>query len=155
MPAEAQQVWHLAQCNIARALAPLDSDQLAGFTNRIEEINALAERQPGFVWRMVGAGNSALDLAWDDDPLCILNISVWLSVDTLKDFLYRTAHKDLMAQRRDWFKVVEAPHLVMWWIKAGTLPTVSDARDRMALLEAGGPAPEAFTLRHAFPHPTD
>jgi hypothetical protein len=43
---------HLAQVNIARLLAPLDSPQLAGFVGRLEEINALADAATGFVWRL-------------------------------------------------------------------------------------------------------
>ena len=46
----------LAQVNIGRVLAPLDSDQLSGFVAALEPINALADAAPGFIWRLVADG---------------------------------------------------------------------------------------------------
>ena len=44
--------YHLAQCNIARLRAPLDSPALVDFVAALEPVNALADRAPGFVWRL-------------------------------------------------------------------------------------------------------
>ena len=44
--------YHVAQVNVARVLAPLDSPALRGFVEGLEPINALADRSPGFVWRL-------------------------------------------------------------------------------------------------------
>ena len=50
---------HLAQVNIARMKGPLESPVMAGFVARLEEINALADRSPGFIWRLqTGEGNA-------------------------------------------------------------------------------------------------
>ncbi len=46
------QRFHLAQANIARLLAPIDDPLLAGFVARLDDINALADAAPGFVWRL-------------------------------------------------------------------------------------------------------
>jgi hypothetical protein len=40
---------HLAQVNIARMKGPLESPVMASFVARLDEINALADRSPGFV----------------------------------------------------------------------------------------------------------
>ncbi len=39
------------------------------------------------------------------------------------------------------------PQIALWWIEAGTLPTVAEAKQRLQLLAAGGPGPRAFTFR--------
>jgi hypothetical protein len=43
---------HLTQVNIARMKAPLESPIMADFVARLDEINSLADRSPGFVWRL-------------------------------------------------------------------------------------------------------
>ena len=38
--------YHLAQVNIGRMLAPLDSEIMAGFVNNLDRINALQKAAP-------------------------------------------------------------------------------------------------------------
>lgn len=145
--------YHLAQCNIARLLAPLDSPQLAGFVAALEPINRMADKAHGFVWRLqTDAGDATAIRAFEDDML-LLNMSVWESIDALAEFVYRTRHRDVMRRRREWFERLGDAYLVLWWVTAGTLPTVSDARERLEVLRRDGPSPEAFTFRSPFPVP--
>ena len=142
--------WHLAQCNIGRLVAPLDSEQLAGFAAALDPINAVADAAPGFVWRLqTDEGNATAIHAFDDDML-LMNMSVWESLDALSDFVYKSAHRDVLRRRAEWF---ERPTeiLVLWWIAAGTLPMVEDAVERLALLRRDGPSADAFTFRAPFP----
>jgi hypothetical protein len=141
---------HLAQLNIARLRAPLDSPELAGFVALLPEINALGERTPGYVWRLQDESGDATALR-PFDPDVIVNLTVWQSLDALRAFTYRTAHLEPMRRRREWFLPHEGPHLVLWWLPAGALPTMEEAADRLDLLRRNGPSPEAFTLRE--PHP--
>jgi hypothetical protein len=143
---------HLAQLNVARLRAPLDSPELAGFVALLGEINALAERSPGYVWRLQDESGDATALR-PFDPDVIVNLTVWESVDALRDYTYRSPHLEPLRRRRDWFVPFEGPHLVLWWIPAGTVPTIAEAGDRLALLSERGPAPDAFTLRNSFPAP--
>jgi hypothetical protein len=144
--------YHLAQCNIGRILAPLDSPQLAGFVAGLEPINALADSTPGFVWRLeTDDGNATSIRAFDDDML-LMNMSVWESVDTLAAFVYRSVHRDVMRQRAQWFEKMES-YMVLWWIPAGTIPTVTDAKTRLDILRRNGPSLRAFTFRSPFPPP--
>ncbi len=46
--------YHVAQVNIGRVRAVLDDPQMAGFMNRLDEVNAIADNAPGFVWRLHG-----------------------------------------------------------------------------------------------------
>jgi Domain of unknown function (DUF3291) len=145
--------YHVAQCNIGRVLAPLDSPQLAEFVAALEPVNRMADAGPGFVWRLqTDAGDATAIRAFDDDML-LLNMSVWQTIDALAEFTYRTPHRDVMRRRRQWFERLAAAYLVLWWIPAGTLPTVADARERLERLRRDGPSPEAFTFQSPFPSP--
>ncbi|MEV4619206.1 DUF3291 domain-containing protein [Asanoa sp. NPDC049573] len=143
---------HLAQLNIARLRAPIDSPELADFVARLPEINGLAERSPGYVWRLQDESGDATALR-PFEPDVIVNLTVWHSVDALRGFVYRTAHLEPMRRRRDWFLPADEAYLVLWWIPAGTLPTIEEAADRLDLLRRKGPSPEAFTLREPYPSP--
>jgi hypothetical protein len=145
--------WHLAQVNLAHALAPLDSPQLAGFVARIAEINALAERSPGFVWRFIEDKNSATYARPYEDELILFNLSVWLTLDDLKNYVYRQGHAEVMRQRGQWFRHADQPMLALWWIPAGRLPSVDEAKARLDHLRTHGPTAHAFTFRETFPPP--
>ena len=145
--------YRLAQCNVARLRAPLDSPVLADFVAALEPVNRLADRAPGFVWRLQTESGDATAIRDLDDDMLIVNLSVWESVDALAEFVYRSAHRDVMRRRRRWFEKMLDAYLVLWWIPAGVLPTVSDARSRFETLRRDGPSPDAFTFRSPFPPP--
>ena len=145
--------YHVAQCNVGRVLAPLDSAQLAGFVAALDPINRMADQAPGFVWRLqTEAGDATAIRAFDDDML-LVNMSVWESIEALAEFTYRTPHRDVMRRRRQWFQRLTDAYLVLWWIPADTLPTVADAKARLEKLRRDGPSPEAFTFQSPFPSP--
>ena len=142
--------WHLAQLNIGRLVAPEGDPRVAGFYADLDRINALADTAPGFVWRLVDPdGQDATGLRpFDEDTL--VNLSVWTSVEALYDFTYRSAHLDVLRRRRDWFRPYGDAYSVLWWIPAGTLPTIEEAGARLATLRVEGATAEAFTLRIPF-----
>jgi hypothetical protein len=144
--------YHLAQVNIARARAPLDSPVMAEFVERLDDINALAESSRGFVWRLRAAPGSTTYVA-ANDPKLIVNMSVWESVDTLRDYVYRTGHNSVMRRRSEWFAPMTAAHLALWWIPAGHEPSLGEARERLAHLRVRGEGPAAFTFRRPSPMP--
>lgn len=146
--------WQIAQLNIARAVAPVDSPALADFAAQLAEINALADASPGFVWRLAGGSGNATDVRVDDDPLLLVNMSVWTSPEHLFDFVYRTAHSRVMARRREWFERLEI-YQVLFWVPDGHRPTVTEAMARLAHLRTHGPSPEAFTFKQRYPPPGD
>jgi len=141
---------HLAHFNVARLAAPIDSVQMASFVALLDPINELAEQSPGFVWRYTVAGenNAFSDRSLGEDEA--VNLSVWESQDALWNFAYRSRHLDVMRQRRDWFQSHARPYQVLWWVPAGTVPTVPEALERLLLLEDEGPSPRAFTFREAY-----
>jgi heme-degrading monooxygenase HmoA len=145
--------YHLAQVNIGRFRKPVEDPANADFMNALDAVNALAETSPGFVWRLTGEGNNATDIKPFPDPQMAINMSVWESVDALAAFVYRNMdHRGVMRRRREWFEEMPV-YMALWWIPAGALPTVEDAKARLALLESLGPTPEAFTFRQPFAPP--
>ena len=144
---------HLAQLNVARAVAPLDSEPLRSFMDAIAGVNAIADTAPGFVWRLEDEDDEhpgATGIQAYEDPWLIVNLSVWESRDALWDFVYAGGHLDIMRRRREWFTALAEPHLVLWWVPAGEVPTIEQAVTRLDHLRAHGPTPQAFTFKHAF-----
>ena len=144
---------HLAEVNIARLRAPIDSPEVAEFVNALDEINALAESSPGFVWRRKTDQGNATGVRAVDDPRIIFNMSVWTSIDLLRDYVYRSMHGKFFARRAAWFEKLEKPHMALWWIPAGTLPTVEEAKRRLEHRERHGDTAFAFSFREIFPAP--
>jgi hypothetical protein len=143
--------YHIAQVNIGKIKAPLDDPQMAGFMGRLDEINALADRTPGFVWRLqTGEGNATYFRPYADDRI-LLNMSVWETVDALKNYVYKTVHAELLRHRHEWFEKFETTYLALWWVPAGHIPGIDEARKRLAHLDAHGPTEFAFTFKSVFP----
>jgi hypothetical protein len=143
---------HLAQVNVATVRASLGSPELAGFVAQLEPINALADHSPGFVWRLQTEDGDATAIRPFDDERIMVNLSVWESLAALRTFVYASRHLEVMRHRREWFHRMDA-YLALWWVPAGTIPTVAQAKDRLQLLAGHGPGPDAFTFRVSFPAP--
>lgn len=144
---------HLAQINIAKFRLPTDHPANGEFVGNLDRINAIAETQPGFVWRLVGDGNNALDIDVFDDPNVAINMSVWTDLNALADFVYRnTAHREIMRRRKEWFVATEV-YMALWWVVAGHIPTPQEGKDRLEILARRGPTQDAFTFKMPFPPP--
>jgi hypothetical protein len=143
--------FYLAQVNIARLAAPLDSPQLADFVANLQPINAIADASHGFVWRLQTEAGDATTLRIFDDDWLIVNMSVWESLEALRNYVYRSPHADVLRRRQEWFERMVEAYVALWWIEAGTLPTLTDAQDRLLVLRAEGPTPYAFTLKEPYP----
>lgn len=147
------EAYQLAQINIGRVRAPIGDPLMEGFTSRLDEINALAESMPGFVWRLQTPEGNATSIHVYDDPYLLINMSVWESIDTLWNFAYKAQHAEIMSKRKQWFEPMDIPYMVLWWIPAGHIPTPQEAKERLDMLMKNGPTPEAFTFKQRFPAP--
>ena len=145
--------FHLARANVANMRAPLEDPIMEGFRSQLDRINALADASPGFVWRLQTDSGNATDIRAYENELILFNMSVWESIEALHAYVYRSEHAGPLRARRQWFVPTAGPTVVLWWIAAGHLPTVEEAKERLALLKARGPGPEAFTFRSAHPPP--
>jgi hypothetical protein len=149
----------IAQVNIGRLVAPLDSPQIADFVAGLDPVNAVADAAPGFIWRLQTEDGDATALrAFEDDAEgadggILLNMSVWESVETLAAFVYGDAHRAVLRRRREWFERMTEVYTAVWWIPRGHVPTIAEAEERLRHLRRHGPTPYAFSLRIHFPPP--
>lgn len=149
----------LAQVNVGRLVAPLDSPQLADFTANLDPVNAVADTAPGFVWRLqTEDGNATTVRAFEADAEgadggILVNMSVWESVEALAAYVYGEAHLAVLRRRREWFERMKDAYTALWWIPRGHVPAVGEAEERVRHLRAHGPTPYAFTLKIHFPPP--
>jgi len=144
-------VLHIAQVNIGRMKGELEDPVMADFVARLDEINALADRSPGFVWRLqTEAGNATYLRPYDDDRI-LFNMSVWESIEQLRRYVYYSAHVEVLKRRHDWFDKFSGAYTALWWVPQGHRPGIDEAKQRLAHLDAHGPTPFAFTFKKPFP----
>ena len=144
-------MYHLAQVNIARMLAPLSDPLMAGFVERLDTINALADGSPGFLWRLQTEEGNATTLRPYEDDLILVNLSLWASLSDLQAFVYKSQHRSVLQQRPQWFERFEGPYLALWWVPTGHIPSVEEAKERLAYLRTHGETPYAFSFKKPFP----
>ena len=145
--------FQLAQLNVARWAVDPNSPAAAGFVDNLDRINALADSSPGFVWRLQTADGDATGIRAFDDPLLLVNLSVWKDAASLREYVYHSGHLEIMRRRIEWFEKVDEAHLVLVWLPIGHEPPLSEAEDRLTLLRARGPTGKAFNFRDMLPAP--
>jgi hypothetical protein len=141
---------HLAQINIAKMRAPLTDPIMKGFVDQLIEVNQTAEKAPGFVWRLKSEQGDATSIRVYEDELILVNMSVWESIESLRDFTYRSHHVSAFRDRAQWFEPVGGAQLALWWIPNGYVPALEEGKSRLALIEELGASPEAFTFKQSF-----
>jgi Domain of unknown function (DUF3291) len=151
---------HLAQVNIARMRSNPSDPSMSQLVSRIDEMNQLAERSPGFVWRLHGSLVTPEALrAFENyftpfEPEHLFyNLSVWETAEDLKNYVYRTAHAEMLRAQQTWMTHFEKPQLALWWIPSKSTPTIQDSATRLHSLHQNGPTSFAFTLKQLFPKP--
>ena len=147
--------YHLAQINVGRLIAPIDDPKIAEFVSQLDPINALADGAPGFFWRLQSTSGNATDIAYDDDPFMIVNMSVWESIEALRDFAYRSDHINVFRDRAKWFEKMDKPNYCLWWVLEGHRPTVAEGRERLERYQTHGATPYSFWFSQRFPQPAD
>lgn len=144
--------YELAQLNVAAMKESLESPAMVDFVANLDRINALAERSPGFVWRLQTDEGNATALRPLGENM-IVNMSVWRDVEALAEYVYRSAHVAIMRRRREWFEHMREAYAVLWWVPKGHRPDIEEAVDRLKVLRRDGPTAAAFDFRHAFAAP--
>jgi heme-degrading monooxygenase HmoA len=145
--------YHIAQINIALMRAPLDDPLMEEFVASLDEINALADSSPGFVWRLQTDQGNAIDLRPYGDDRILFNLSVWESLEQLQAYVYKSAHGEVMQKRRQWFEKFEGMYFALWWVEAEHIPSVMEAKQRLDYLDEQGASEWAFNFKSPFPSP--
>jgi hypothetical protein len=126
---------------------------MSGFVSRLPELNALADSSPGFVWRLQSEQGNATSYQPYSDPMVLMNMSVWESLESLSQYTYHSAHVEIFRNRAQWFERPTEAYLALWWIPAGHIPTLEEAVDRLDYRRSHGETPAAFSFTRAFPAP--
>ena len=141
---------HLAQLNVAKMVAPLESPAMADFVARLETVNARAESAPGFIWRLRDEGAGATSIRIFDDDLLLVNMSVWQSPEALNNFVYKQSDdSEALRKRREWFESPNEAMVACWIVAEGHQPSLEEARNKLMLLREIGSSREAFSLKTA------
>jgi len=138
--------YQIAQVNIARAKAEMDDEIMSDFVSRLDEINEIADKSPGFVWRLQGDEGGATSIRVFNDSLILVNMSVWEDIESLRNFVYKSSHVELIGNREAWFNKLELAHQALWWIPQDNLPTVEDAKEKLEHIRKHGVTQQAFTF---------
>jgi len=141
---------HLAQLNIAKAKHSLDAPEIKEFIDNLDPINQLAESSDGFIWRLKDESGDATNIQAFDDPNIIVNMSVWDSVDALKNFMFRTHHRDFLRRKKEWFHNIPEDSYVLWWVPVGHIPSIDEAIEKLEYLRKNGDTPQAFSFKSNF-----
>ena len=136
---------HLAQLNVAKLLHPIDDPRIADFADGLPVVNGAGEQSPGYVWRLQSDLGDATDIQVFDDPLIIVNLTVWESLDSAQGVCVPGIHRDFFRRRANGSSR-DRPRTALWWTPAGLLPTTDDAKRRLDFIEVFGPSPYAFTM---------
>jgi len=147
--------YHIAQINIARMLAPIDDPIMTGFVAQLAPVNALADGSPGFVWRLQTDSGDATSIKVYDDDMIIVNLTVWESVEALREFVYKNAHYGVLRDRKRWFEKFDGPYYALWWVPAGELPTTEEGKERLEYLRERGDTSHAFSFKNLFSEPIE
>ncbi len=113
---------HFAQIDVAKIVHDVDGPQMADFVAALKNINVLADRSPGFVWRLIGDGGDATDVRFGDESDLLINMSLWADIESLRAFVSKTAHAAVMARRGKWFPALGRPYLALWWVAECAAP---------------------------------
>ena len=133
---------HLAELNIGRFKYPTSDPRMAGFMDNLDRVNAIAERSPGFVWRLKDDTNNATNFRIGDDMA--VNLSVWEDAAALEHFVFRTVHEKFYRAKERWFEVSDRAHMVFWYVPVGHQPSLDEAWERLQDYERNGPTERAF-----------
>src|SRR5262245_15631088 len=123
--------YHLAQINIARMLAPIDDPIMAEFVAQLAPVNALADGSPGFVWRLQSESGDATSIKVYEEDMIIVNLTVWESIEALREFVFKGAHHAVLRDRKRWFEKFDGPYTALWWVPAGHLPSTEEGKERL------------------------
>ncbi len=123
---------------------------MAAFVRALADVNWLADQSPGFVWRHRPDDGPVTMATLPGVGEVVLTLSVWDDFESLRQYVYRTAHGLFMQRRTRWFEPVGGFTTALWWVPGGYQPSVQEGLDQLARLRSEGPTPRAFSLRRQF-----
>ena len=143
----------IAHMNVARLRFPPGDPRVAEFVDNVSRVNQVAERSPGYVWRLsdeqVAVGDGITFQTLDPDPCLAITVSTWTSVEDLWHFVNKTVHGGFLRRRADWFEPYPGPNYVIWNHDGDAPPTLDEGWKRLRHLGEHGPTAAAYDFKFA------
>ena len=138
--------------NLARLLHPADDPRVAEFVQGVDAVNAVAERSPGFIWRLTApvsrtAGSGNFEAIDADDPLIASSVSVWEDPESLRHFVHKTLHGVFLRKRTEWFEPLSGPVYVIWPVAGDARPGMAEAKVKLAELARDGASAAVYDFK--------
>ena len=131
-------------------LGAYEDEIMEGFVRRLDPVNAVADASPGFVWRYETEDEEPEEVRVFGDESILFNMSVWESIEDLEAFVYRSNHLEVLQQKSRWFERSTRAPLVLWWVEAGHIPSVEEAKERFDILWRDGPGAAVFSFKERY-----
>ena len=143
--------YQLAQLNVGTLRGPFDSPVVAEFVSNLEPLYKIAEKAPGFIWRPKESEDANFVEIFGDRLAA--KMSVWDGIESLRGFVYRFEHSEMLRRRREWFERSNEAYSVLWWVPFNHRPDAYEASERLDHLKTHGPTLHAFTFQESFSTP--
>lgn len=141
---------YYAHFNVARLRHAPDDPRVSEFTSNTVRVNAVAERSPGFIWRLsdeaATISGSGGYQAVDGDPRLAISLSVWRTLADFRFFVLKTVHGAFLRRREEWFEPWDGPNYVVWPVPEDSIPTKEEGWRRLEILARQGPSDQAHGL---------
>lgn len=131
---------------------PHGDHRISGFEDSSDFVNAVADRSIGFVWRLKEEG---CDLPENDTgrlfgrpEVALAMLSVWESFKGFSNFAHKTVHGQFVNRRADWFEHADAPSYGIWPVDEYHIPTLSEGKQKLLLLQQNGPSRSAYDFAY-------
>lgn len=134
----------IAQMNWGRMRFALSDPRMTEFADALEDVYGLAEVHNGFIWRISDGDAEQQLIAMGHDERTSATVSVWESVEALKDYTFQTRHGTFLELASAWFEKVEGPQLVLWNAEHTDQPTFREAFERLEHLKKYGDTSRAY-----------
>lgn len=161
----------LAFTTFAIMKAPYGDRKVAGFEALTPPVFRRAENADGFIARAVELDEhthlTSFERDWGEwGPFDVpkfydggyetetdtraSTLSLWRTVEAVRDFVYSGLHQRALDQREKWFRMPEWPTFAMWWVADDEIPTWPQAIAKLEHLADKGPTALAFNFRQPF-----
>lgn len=141
--------------------APVGTDVVQGFVDRIADVYAAADGSAGFfarsirdvhTWEHSWGPMRLPQCAPPDLPMTqfAMTLSLWRDLESVAAFAYHGVHREALSHRAEWFRTGAWPAYAAWWVDGAHRPDWQEAIERIDRLHTQGASAHAFTFRQPF-----
>ena len=143
-------MYYIAQANYSQWKPDVSQNLMKDFLSQVEAVHSAAEISKGYVWHYdYDPHSKMLDELFGIERI-IFNMTVWETIEDLKDFAFKNLHSEVMKRRAEWFNQQPGNTTVLWWIEQQNRPTAQEAKNKFDMLDELGPTRNSFNFSTLF-----